>query len=64
MKTSKAQMRATNKWSKKNPDKKRLYRYRSYARKYVRDLASEEDLKELRRLINERLNDLDKMVHK
>lgn len=55
MKTSKAQMRATNKWSKKNPDKKRLYRYRSYARKYVRDLASEEDLKELQGMINNRL---------
>lgn len=55
MKTSKAQMQATNKWSKKNPDKKRLYRYRSYARKYVRDLASKEDLKELQGMINERL---------
>ncbi|WP_295745386.1 hypothetical protein [uncultured Limosilactobacillus sp.] len=59
MKTSKAQMKATNKWSKKNPDKKRLYRYRSYARKYVRDLASEEDLKELQGMINERLQNKD-----
>lgn len=59
MKTSKAQMKATNKWSKKNPDKKRLYRYRSYARKYVRDLASEEDLRELQGMINDRLQNKD-----
>lgn len=50
--------RASNKrWDDKNKDKKRIYRYRSYARKYVRDIASEDDLKELRQMIDERLDD-------
>lgn len=56
-KTSKAQLKANKKWNDKNKDKQRIYRYRSYARKYVRDIASVDDLKELQALINERLND-------
>lgn len=52
---SEAQLKANKKWDDKNPDKKRIYRYRSYARKYVRDIASEDDLEELRQMIDERL---------
>lgn len=52
---SEAQLKANKKWDDKNPDKKRIYRYRSYARKYVGDIASEDDLKELRQMIDERL---------
>ena len=52
---SEAQLKANKKWDDKHPDKKRIYRYRSYARKYVRDIASEDDLKELRQMIDERL---------
>lgn len=52
---SEVQLKANKKWDDKNPDKKRIYRYRSYARKYVRDIASEDDLKELRQMIDERL---------
>ena len=51
-----AEKRAKKKWDKKNKDKNRMYRYRSYARKFVRDLATEDDLKELRKMIDERLN--------
>ena len=52
---SEAQLKANKKWNDKNKDKQRVYRYRSYARKYVRDLATEDDLKELQELIAKRL---------
>ena len=55
-KTSEAQLKAAKKWNDKNKDKQRIYRYRSYARKYVRDTATEDDLLELRKMIDERLN--------
>ena len=51
-----AAKRAKKKWDEKNKDKNRIYRYRSYARKFVRDLANDDDLKELRKMIDERLN--------
>lgn len=53
---SDAQKRAKQKWDSKNKDKNRVYRYRSYARKFIRDLATEDDLKELDKLIHKRLN--------
>lgn len=53
---SDAQLKANKKWSDKNKDKQRIYRYRSYARKFVRDLATADDLKELRKMIDEKLN--------
>ncbi|MCC4396339.1 hypothetical protein LMC00_10365 [Limosilactobacillus reuteri] len=54
---SEAQQRAKKKWDDKNKDKNRIYRYRSYARKFIRDLATGDDLKELDKLIHKRLND-------
>lgn len=53
---SEAQKRAKKKWNDKNKEKNRIYRYRSYARKFVRDIATNDDLKELRKMINNRLN--------
>lgn len=53
---SEAQLKANKKWNDKNKDKQRIYRYRSYARKFIRDLADNDDLKELQELIQERLN--------
>lgn len=52
---SEAQRRANKKWNDKHKEENRIYRYRSYARKYVRDIASKEDLAELQQLINERI---------
>ena len=52
---SEAQLKANKKWNDKNKDKQRIYRYRSYARKFIRDLA-DDDLKELQELIHKRLN--------
>lgn len=56
MAVSEAQQRAKKKWDSKNKDKNRVYRYRSYARKFIKDIATEDDLKELRKMIDERLN--------
>ena len=53
---SEAQQRAKKKWDDKNKDKNRIYRYRSYARKFIRDLDTNDDLKELDELIHNRLN--------
>ena len=53
---SEAQLKANKKWNDKNKDKQRIYRYRSYARKFIRDLADDDDLKELRKMIDEKLN--------
>ena len=53
---SEAQKKAKRKWDSKNKDKNRIYRYRSYARKFVRDIASQDDLLELRKMIDEKLN--------
>ncbi|MCC4370548.1 hypothetical protein LMB49_10815 [Limosilactobacillus reuteri] len=52
---SEAQRRANKKWNDKHKEENRIYRYRSYARKYVKDIASEEDLEELQQLINDRM---------
>ena len=56
-KTTEAQNRATKKWGDKNKDKQRIYRYSSYARKYVRDIATLDDLKELSQMIDERMKE-------
>lgn len=51
---SDARASANKRWDEKNKDKKKLYRYRSYARKYVRELADIEDLTELTDMIEQR----------
>lgn len=53
---SEAQLKANKKWNDKNKDKQRIYRYRSYARKFIRDIATDDDLKELQQLIHKRLH--------
>ena len=53
---SEAQKRAKKKWNN-NKEKTRIYRYRSYARKFIRDLATDDDLRELQKMIAERLGE-------
>lgn len=55
-KTSEAKLKANRKWAKKNKGKQRVYLYRSHAKKFIREIASEDDLKELRKMIDDRLN--------
>ena len=56
-KTSEAQLKAAKKWNDKNKDKQRVYRYRSYARKFIRDLATDDDLRELQKMIDKRFSE-------
>lgn len=56
-KLSNAKKKANKKWNDKNKDKTKIYRYRSSAKKYVRELASKDDLLELKAMIDERLRD-------
>ena len=58
--SSKAQQRATEKYQAKNKEQQRVYRYRSYARKFIRDIANENDLKELQESIEQRLKEIQK----
>lgn len=55
---SEAKAKSNKRWDDKNKDKKRIYRYRSYSRKYVRDIASKDDLLELQQMIDKRLKEL------
>lgn len=57
-KLSDAKKKANKKWNDKNKDKTKIYRYRSSAKKYVRELASKDDLLELKAMIDERLSQL------
>lgn len=58
MKTSESQLQASYKWKSNHPDKQRNYQYGSYARKFIRDIATKKQLLELKKLINDRLSQL------
>ncbi|MBF5067564.1 hypothetical protein G6O45_30650, partial [Salmonella enterica subsp. enterica serovar Istanbul] len=51
---SEARRKANKKWNEKNKDKQRVYLYRSHAKKFVREIANEDDLKELRKMIDDK----------
>ena len=54
-----AQARASRAWEKKNPERTRYLRYRSTAKTFTRNHATEEDLQELEALIKERREKLE-----
>ncbi len=54
-KVSEAQRRANKKWTAKNKDKQRLYQYRSNAKKFIREMATHDDLIKFQQMIQERL---------
>lgn len=54
MKTSKAQLKASAKWDSENKEKKKIIWYRSKSKKFIREMATNEQLDELDRLINQR----------
>lgn len=56
--TSEAQKKANAKWKSKNKDKQQVYRYRSQAKKFIREFATADDLNDLLLLINERRQQL------
>lgn len=56
--TTEAQERATKKWKESNRAKQRIYQNRSAARRFIREMADLEDLKELKGLISTREREL------
>lgn len=54
-KLTEARKRANKKWDEKNKAKRKLYLYRSHAKTFVREIASVDDLKALRQMIDDRL---------
>lgn len=49
-----SQKRASTNYNKRNPNKHKIYTYRSNARTFIRVYATSDDLKELQKLIDER----------
>lgn len=49
-----AQRRARNKWNKKNKAKQKIYNYRSNAKSFIKDFATNKDIEELEKLLQER----------
>lgn len=56
--TTEAQERAAKKWKENNRARQRIYQNRSTARRFIREMASLEDLKELKGLIHTREQEL------
>ncbi|WP_270754934.1 hypothetical protein [Ligilactobacillus ruminis] len=57
--TSEAQKRANEKWKAANKEKQKIYRYRSQAKKFINEFASQGDLLELRKMIDDKLNKME-----
>lgn len=53
-KTSKAQLRASAKWAMKNKERKKFISYKSKAKKFISEMASEDELDWLEGLIKQR----------
>ena len=58
---SEAQKRANEKWKAANKEKQKIYRYRSQAKKFINEFATQDDLLELKKMIEERQ---DKQLYK
>lgn len=56
--TTEAQKEATKRWTERNRAKQRIYQNRSAARRFIREMADLEDLKELKGLISTREQEL------
>lgn len=54
MGTRESTKRAIGNYQKKNPEKAKYWRYKSYARKFISEMISEEDFQELDHWIEER----------
>ena len=57
--TSEAQKRANEKWKAANKEKQKIYRYRSQAKKFINEFASQDNLLELRKMIDDKLNKME-----
>lgn len=57
MPVSDAQKKANEKWKAANREKQKIYNYKSKAKKFINEFASQDDLLELRKMINEKLKE-------
>lgn len=61
MKTSEAQKRANAKWEAQNREHRNYLSKRSSARGFIRNKATQEDLLELRDMIDEKLSEMEEV---
>ena len=54
---SEAQKRANEKWKEANKEKQKIYRYRSQAKKFINEFATQDDLAELKKMIEEKMSE-------
>lgn len=59
-KTSEAQLRAVARWKEKNKEKQKKYNYKSQCKRFIIDYATEKDLKDVERFVEERRKELKK----
>lgn len=57
--TTEAERRAKEKWQQENREKAKIYSYKSTAKNFIRNHATEEDLIELEELIEDKRKSLD-----
>lgn len=57
-KVSEAQRRANRKWTQKNKSKQRMYQYRSNAKHFILEMASDKDLDDFSEYIKQRRKEL------
>ena len=57
-KTTQAQMRASKKYNENHKQQHRIYSYRSYVRKFIREMATEKDLDEIEQRVKDRRAEL------
>lgn len=53
-----AQKRARDKWNQENKAKKKVYSYRSYTRKFIKEMATLDDIEKIKQLLAEREQEL------
>ncbi|WP_288552365.1 hypothetical protein [uncultured Ligilactobacillus sp.] len=59
MPVSDAQKKANEKWKAANREKQKIYNYKSKAKKFINEFASQDDLLELRKMIDDKLNKME-----
>ncbi|MGF0104387.1 hypothetical protein ACTQ2W_04215 [Ligilactobacillus ruminis] len=59
MPVSDAQKKANEKWKAANREKQKIYNYKSKAKKFINEFVSQDDLLELRKMIDDKLNKME-----
>lgn len=54
---SEAQKKVNEKWKAANKEKQKIYGYRSQAKKFINEFATQDDLAELKKMIEEKISE-------